>query len=392
MGNVPTISFRDLAIQRRENDLVGASFGRGFYVLDDYSVLREFKADDLEQEASLYSTRKAWWYIPRPVLDFGDEKGSQGASYYTAPNPPFGAVFTYYLRDDLKTKKTIRQAAEKKLEKASEDIPFPGWDEVEAERRQQAPKIWLTVKDSEGAVVRKIRGPAQKGFHRVAWDLKYPKEDVIRMRAPTTEENLKEPGDFMAAPGTYTVSLSKEVDGVVTALAGPVTFEVERLHEGALEGATPEAAVAFWKELYDLRSAVSQTSIELQNTLKKVDAMQRALRRAPAEPGALDGQIHALRAKLLDLDEQLNGNRSKQEPGEKTRPTVNDRLYAAYAGTLYSTYGPTESHRRSMEIGREAHEGIREDLAAIVKEDIPQLMQQLKEAGAPEIEGTFGID
>ncbi|MEZ5197641.1 MAG: hypothetical protein R2764_15005 [Bacteroidales bacterium] len=90
IGNVPTISFRDLAIQRRENDLVGASFGRSFFVLDDYSALRSVSQEQLEQEASLFSTRKAWWYIERPVIGF-DKNGSQGANHYIAPNPPFGA-------------------------------------------------------------------------------------------------------------------------------------------------------------------------------------------------------------------------------------------------------------------------------------------------------------
>jgi len=65
IGNIPTISFRDLAIQRRESDLVGASFGRGFFVLDDYSSLRTVSEEQLNQEATLFSSRKAWWYLER---------------------------------------------------------------------------------------------------------------------------------------------------------------------------------------------------------------------------------------------------------------------------------------------------------------------------------------
>ncbi|MGM0407245.1 MAG: WD40/YVTN/BNR-like repeat-containing protein, partial [Bacteroidota bacterium] len=57
-GDVPTISFRDLAIQRRENDLVGASFGRSFYIFDDYSSLRYVSEEQLKQEATLFPTRK----------------------------------------------------------------------------------------------------------------------------------------------------------------------------------------------------------------------------------------------------------------------------------------------------------------------------------------------
>ncbi|MCB0747923.1 MAG: glycosyl hydrolase, partial [Ignavibacteriae bacterium] len=101
-GGIPNISFRDLAIQRREIDLVCASFGRGFYIFDDYSFLREIKTEELKkQEAELYVGRKAYSYFERPGQGF-DEKGDQGAGYFTAPNPPFGETFTYYLKEDYK--------------------------------------------------------------------------------------------------------------------------------------------------------------------------------------------------------------------------------------------------------------------------------------------------
>jgi len=105
-GGVPTISFRDLVIQKRENDLVAASFGRSFFVLDDYSFLREINEDKLGEESGLFQIRDAYLYHERPVLGYR-EKGARGASHYTAPNPSFGAVFTYYLKDGLKTQKEI---------------------------------------------------------------------------------------------------------------------------------------------------------------------------------------------------------------------------------------------------------------------------------------------
>ena len=111
-GNAPTISFRDLAIQQRENDLVAASFGRGFWILDDYSPLREVSAEALEQDSLLFPVRDAPWYIPSMPLGYWEENGkaSQGDAYFVAPNSPFGAVFTYYLKDELKTAEARRQA------------------------------------------------------------------------------------------------------------------------------------------------------------------------------------------------------------------------------------------------------------------------------------------
>jgi len=183
-GGVPTISIRDLAIQRRENDLVAASFGRGFYVLDDLSVLREVSDEQLAKPAALFSTRKAWWYFPRPHLGFDGGKGDQGASHFIAPNPPFGAVFTYHLREDLSTEKKSRQEREKTAIENKDAVEFPGWQAIEDERREPEPKVWLIVKNADGEIVRRVEGPIEKGFHRVAWDLRYPRPDALELADP----------------------------------------------------------------------------------------------------------------------------------------------------------------------------------------------------------------
>ncbi|MHC5002127.1 MAG: WD40/YVTN/BNR-like repeat-containing protein, partial [Planctomycetota bacterium] len=175
-GGVPVIPFRDLAIQRRENDLVGATFGRSFYVLDDYTPLRHVSEEMLAGEAALLPVRDAWWYVPRRPLG-GGGKASQGEAFFIAPNPPFGAVFTYYLRDALKTRKEQRREREKAIEKAGGDTPYPGWDALREEQLEDDPAIVLTVRDADGAVVRRVTGPVGAGFHRVAWDLRYPPSD-----------------------------------------------------------------------------------------------------------------------------------------------------------------------------------------------------------------------
>ena len=120
-----TISFRDITIQRRENDVVAASFGRSFLILDDYTPLREVTPDLLAQEAHLFPARRAYLYVPRDVAG-----GAQGATYYAAPNPEHGATFTYYLKSGAATLKQERRKAEE--EAGDGDIPFPGWDALEA--------------------------------------------------------------------------------------------------------------------------------------------------------------------------------------------------------------------------------------------------------------------
>jgi hypothetical protein len=300
-------------------------------------------------------------------------KASQGASYFTSPNPPFGAVFTYYLAEGLETREAARQKAEKKLVEQDKDVPFPGWEAVEAERRQEDPVIWLTVTDAGGNTVRRIDGPVKKGFHRVAWDLRYPPAGAIDYRDPPPEDAGNRGRGMLSAPGRYNVTLSKQVDGVVTELAGPVPFDVERMTHGALDGADDEDVVAFWRRIDALQRSTSATSLAVQNALKKVDAMRLALSRTTEAPGELDSQLHRLRESLLDLDEQLNGNRARREVGEKNNPTIRARLNFAASGTRRSTYGPTPNLKNSLDIAYSEFERLEAKLDRILNQQLPEM-------------------
>lgn len=385
-GNVPTISFRDLAIQKRENDLVGASFGRSFFVLDDYSALRHISPEQLKEEATLFPTRDAWWYIPRPSTTFGG-KGSQGAAYYLAPNPPFGAVFTYYLAKGYSSKKAVRQKQEKKLIKEKEDVPFPGWDEVEAERREETPIILLTITDSTGNIIRRLEGPAGKGFHRVAWDLRKPSARAINIRDKSVLNPPSPNGSFLVLPGNYTVTISKRINGEITQLSEPITFRIKRMNKGTLDGSSPEETVAFWNEIDDMRMATSALGIAINNAMLKVAGMKTALAVSNLTPGNLDKEIYSLNQQLLDIDQKLYGNKSKNEIGEKTNPTVMSRLNAASMGVQNSTYGPTPTHIKSLDIAKSEFQVIKAELNKVTAEQIPKVEKQLIEAGAPWMEG-----
>lgn len=375
-GGLPTIPFRDLVIQRDANDLVCASFGRGFYVLDDYSILREVTEEVLQKESALFSVRDAWWYIQQ----LG--KGKLGGNDFLAPNPPFGAVFTYYLKEGYKTKRQLRQEKEKELIKNNENVTFPGWDTVETERRQEAPMIWLTVMDEHNNTIRKINGPVNKGLHRIAWDLSYPVDMAINACDGKNHSWGMTP---MVAPGNYKVALSKEIDGTVTPMGDTVMFKVIQLQKGALKGASPGETVAFWKQLRKLQSDLSATSLELDKALKKADAMKTALSRAEAPPGETDKKIHDLKQELLTLDEHLTGNRSKDEIGEKNNPTIRSRMIAVRENVSSSTYGPTPSCRKNMDIALKELNALNTSLQVITGEKIPQLEKELEAMGAPPI-------
>ncbi len=161
MTSLPTIAVRDLEIQRREGDLVVGTFGRGIYILDDYSPLRT-SGSELKKPV-LFNVRDAWLYVPDSRRGWGG-KGDWGVGRYAADNPPYGAVFAYYLPEDLQSLKDKRRKAEQEREKEGEDNPYPSWDQLRREDREEAPSVTLTVRDASGNVMQTYRCPRRQGF------------------------------------------------------------------------------------------------------------------------------------------------------------------------------------------------------------------------------------
>lgn len=384
-GDAPTISFRDLAIQRRENDLVGATFGRGFWILDDYSPLRDVSKEALEQAALLFAPRAAPWYIERRPLG-GDEKSMQGAGYFTAPNPPFGATFTYYLKDALTTREQRRQEEEKPRLKDNRDMSFPGWETVETERREPKPTVVLTIEDSEGNPIRRVSGPIKAGMHRITWDLRYPATQAIGQKPDYPYARAREPKGVMAAPGRYTATLVQTVDGTTTPLAGPVNFDVVRTTQGALEGAEPAATVAFWRRLATVGRGVSAAALAIKTTHKRFSDLETALKRSESQPDGLDRELHTLKRTLDDIERALAGHKSKRAIGDPDVPSIGDRLGAA-AGNTGSTYGPTPMHQRSLQLAEAAFAEVRVQLNTLLQKSLPEFEARLTAAGAPWVPG-----
>lgn len=383
-GGVPTIAFRDLAIQTREDDLVGATFGRGFYVLDDYAPLREVDDALLQREAALFAPRRAWWYIERMPLGFG-AKASQGHAHYTAPNPPFGATFTYYLRDALQSRSKRRQAQEKPLIAKGEDTPFPGWPAIEAEQQEADPAILLTVRDDQGQIVRRIAHTATgKGFHRLTWDLRTPPTQAIGTQGDYFNP---QPQGHLVVPGTYTAELAQRVDGQIKALAGPVEVKVERMTRGSLPGAEPAAVVAFWARIDTLQRKTTALALALPTLQQRVQHLAQALERTRSAPAELDRELDTLRRQVYALNRAVNGIPQAEAVGHQRAPGLGERLFVAQIGTQLSTYGPTPTHEQSLSLAEQAYSQIRADWVELTERRLPAFERALIDAGAPWVPG-----
>ena len=366
-----TIAFRDIVIQRRENDVVAASFGRGFFILDDYSPLRDISAELLSQDAHLFPVRTTQLYVPRDVAG-----GSQGTDYYAAPNPPFGATFTYYLREGSTTLKAERTKRERAAGEG--DIPFPGWDALEEERNEVADQVYVLVRNAAGEVAGRVSGSTSKGMHRVTWNLRYPSQNVI---APGQSGGGQ---GFMATAGTYSATLIRTSGGTETVLAGPVSFDVVPLRQPALQGAPPAAIAEFRKEMEALHARMSLFAGSLDDHMERVEAMQTAHARAERPSAGLVSELHTARETLLSINLRLWGYGAKRDAGERNAPTVQSRISVGFSG-LSTTYGPTELHRSTVAIGRAELEALETELDAFATNVMPGLQTALDATGAPPI-------
>ena len=375
LPGTPTISFRDLTIQKRENDLVAASFGRGFYVLDDYSALRDFTEENLAKKAKLFSPRPAKWFVPRSKV------GNTGADYYFAKNPEFGAVFTYHLSGDYKTEKQLRKTAEKKLKNAN--ISFPGWDALDSEASEKSAQIILTINDTDGNVIQKVNQKASKGSHRISWNLSHFNPFAISSDGNTRRSYRR--GGTMATPGTYSASLHLEKNGIVSPLDGPVTFEVTPIHEGVLKGTSYEDFNTFRVSLVKLLREINGVQDVLNSSTRKHKVMTIALSRSNITPGEIEGQLVDLKIAIDAIEKMLNGSDSRSAIGERNPAGMQNYLSNAMSG-MRNSYGPTGVHRKSYETAKKILISVKAKVINIEASILP-IEAALKNAGAPHING-----
>ncbi len=388
-GGFPTIAVRDLAIQIRENDLVVATFGRGIYVLDDCTALREASAAVLEKDAALFPIRRALVYVPTTPLGFPG-KGFLGDAYYAAPNPPFGAVVTYSLKEELKTKKKLRQEREKNAEKEKGSIPYPTAAELRAEAAEEEPTLLFTISDADGNIVRRMTAPGKAGVNRVAWDLRFPASIPTDTPKPDPSIPWEEvPKGPMAVPGKYTVSLAKRVDGVDTPLAGPVEFEVVAIGTSSLPPADRALLLAFERKTARLQRAALGAISAAKEGQKHLEEIRQALNDTPAADPALEREARSLEARLREILLVLEGDRVMAGRNEPTAPSIKDRVESIVTAQWNSVSAPTATSREAFAIAAGEFGGVLEKLRRLLDEDLKGLETRAEAAGAPWTPGRI---
>ncbi|MFN3305676.1 MAG: VPS10 domain-containing protein [Candidatus Kapaibacteriota bacterium] len=379
-GNFPTIAVRDLEIQKRENDLVVGTFGRGVYILDDFSFMRFLNDTILSKEAIVFPIKPALIYN----LDESRSKEDLGSSFWRAENPPFGAVFTYYLREEFKTKKQKRKEIEKKIEEEGKSISYPSFDSLTAEDLEQKPLLILKIYDSFGNVVRTLTAPPKKGFNRIVWDLRYPDTSPA---SDTTDVNKAQ--GMPIVPGKYSVQMFKSLDGMISTLTEPIEFECKLLNNVTLPASDLSKLDEFRRRVAKLQNAVMGANGLLKEIKYKVNSIKNALLLSSNNSDSVLNLIRDVQASLDTINMKLNGNPTLYRLNENQPPSVVNRLYYILWGLWATTQEPTETQRKSFSYAKEELAMVIDKLKNISQNVIPNLEKLLDSINAPWTPGRI---
>jgi len=381
-GGAPTISFRDIEIQRRESDLVGASFGRGFFVLDDYAPLRSISEEALEQSAQLFPVRDTLRYVPS--VDLGVRgKGYQGGALYTAPNPPYGALITYYLREPTQTARQQRRQREKQVRKEGGDIPFAGWEALKREAREGEPSIILTVSDGDGDVIRRLTGPATAGIHRIAWDLRHPPTTPTQVQEPLTRDPWNvPPAGPLVVPGRYSVQIARLDEAGLHPLSQSQSFEVKDVDNLSLTAPDPSEILGFQKKAAELQRRALGASAQLSDLSRRIPYIKKAVIETPGAALSLLQRARSIEERLADIRDGLAGDRVRPGLNEPSVPSVLARVGQVVGALQETRYGPTATHRRSLEIADRQFGALASSIRRVAA-DVRRLEEDMEAAGVP---------
>jgi len=387
-GGLPTIAVRDLNIQKRENDLIVGTFGRGIYILDDYTPLRMVKPETLRQDATVFPMKNALMYIQSQPLG-GRGKSFQGERYYTADNPPFGATVTWYLKEAIRTRKERRQESEREADRRGASVGWPTRDQLRAEEEEDAPAVVVTITDSGDRVVRRLTGPVGAGMQRITWDLRYPAANLSAPPPPDADPDFEPPSGPLVMPGTYKATVAKRVDGVLTPLGPAQSFEVVVEGQENMPATDRAALVEFQQKAVRLQRAVSGATQAANALRPRLTAIKRAISETPSLPHSLYDNAMALEKRTNEIIRALSGDAEARRRNMITPPSINDRVGYVVGAQRMSTARPTQTQANQYAAAARDFEGVLGQLRQLIEVDLTRLEKQLEAAGAPWTPGRI---
>ena len=339
LKNLPHVAVHDIVVHPRENDLILATHGRGIWILDDATVVQQMTPQILNSDAHLFPVRPALRYTTR-FTRYGI-----GDKVFTGPNPPYGALIFYYLKEKPDDKTTFS----------------------------------VRIFDRNGKLVQEIDKPAkEKGVNRVAWNLRFGGPEV---RRPPTEEETAfagPPRGPQVLPGTYLVKVT----------IGSKTFE-ERI-EVRLDPtlniplADLQAELDLAMTLRDMQSSANSTLRYLDSIKDQLKHTQTTVKTLNKEPNkdlvkALDDyvkQVETLQDRLARRTEGLGLGGSSQ---------IADRVGGLFFAVEGTNAAPTPYQRQYFEEIRPEFRSRMEEMNKFIKDTVPQWNEKLRDWNAPTL-------
>ncbi|HKJ43944.1 MAG TPA: hypothetical protein VKA27_17735, partial [Sunxiuqinia sp.] len=387
-NGIPTECVMNLVLQRREHDLVVSTFGRGIYILDDYTPLRNLSSETLKKEAFIFPIKDAKMFVQANPFAFRGV-GFQGASFYSAPNPKVGAVFTYYLKDEIKSLKEQRRDEEKARQKEDEEVKFPAYDRLLKEKEEPTAYLLFTITDANGNVIRKIKTTPKKGVSRITWNFRYNPVTPVSLKPfdSTIPWNSPDIG-YMIVPGKYKVSLSKFVDGEFTQLVAPQDFVCEPLKTTKLPANERLTLDQFNRKVASLTRAISGADAYRKSLANKITYLEKAVIDGADVPDSIYNAILSIKKELDDINIELNGDPLRANYEGASPTSVKDRVDLITGALWNTTAAPTTTFRKSYDVAADQFGGLLHALKSIDTE-VKGVESKLEKYGAPYTPGRF---
>lgn len=341
LSGLPTISIYDLDIQKREDALVAASFGRGFYVLDNYSPLRELNKNNLSREAYLFDIKESLQYIPSDPYGLRGT-GFQGTNLWLAKNPKIASEICLHIKEDYQSLKAKRHAKEKNLEKDNKDVYYPNLSDIRKELLDKDAIVMISITNKDGKELRRLTQKAKKGIMKFFWDYK----DAAR----SSIYNNKVGSGFMLEPGTYYATAFLIYNGNSRLISEKKSFKVKSLNDQSVPYTNKE-------ELFSFRNELSLFNIEISNLTRKMSEFKKRLDLVDVTILKFPGTDKQLLKQTKDLYEQydscslmLRGDNIKSKYQYEISPSIMNRFGMLKYKLSSNMGGVTNTHKRDFNI------------------------------------------
>ncbi len=371
-NGLPTIPVKDISIQKRENDLVLATFGRGFYILDNYAPLREItKTKDVPYY--LFPIKDALQFVQSGHL-YG-----QGATYYKGENPKMGVTFTYFIKETPKTLKEIRQDKNNTLEKDNKESYYPDFKELTKEDLEKNSYLLFVIKDESGKIIRQIPKKYNTGLQRLVWDMKYTSKSSVKSHKP--EPNNTRGGQLVLA-GKYSVSVFSVEKGNITNLNLHQNFNI--IPYPNLNKKDHQEMFAFQKQVDSFENEYSNFTIKFKHSQIQINQLINAYYTTDKLDTNLYKELTNVQSKLENLNIKIYGNSSISKRNGNQEPSLNDRYGIVQESINNYTSKPTNTSKEQFKIIKTIFAQTKINLNDIVKQ-IALLKLKLKQLGAANI-------